>query len=809
MSHAPDDYALVIGIDHYPEWADGKKSLKGPVKDATDFEAWLRATKGGGLPGANVQTIKSTAEELGPLQPAIDAAFKAIRDLSAGKPRRRFYFYFAGHGHSPATAAGRQALCLANWSTDAPGAALQLESYLNASVGCLKFEEGLFFLDCCRLREVTPLGKASDLECGDPKFEDRHHATFYATEHYQAGYEEDTQDARGYFTRALIAILKNGTIEVNALNRRLAADVEDLAKPRKQVARGMIYTARDIFLGPPEVLPKPDAINSPADAARARLTIRLDTKLDTNHNLEEPPAPPPGEITVHQGDVIVGSARGYFDEELPLAAYRVRVAHGETVETHVIDLQGPLDLGLPLPFRISAAPLYGTRDKQELITEPIVEASRRPDSAPGYGSGLFVALREQYGPFGGQLDGSLVIYPLGFLYLRDAERIEAPPGMYEMVYYGPGGVQTERLSIPIAKGWDTQVFIVVRNGKPILERASIFMQQAGKGFDPTDALIDAYELALADLVTGGPGPDHRTMIDLLNGKFRNPLFGLVGAHFLVRELQASRQGNPEGLALLNVVIGNMERLLGEDAPDVCALRVLRARLRGEEHREASVWQAPLLRASMLALVEATASDPILLNPWLNRVVLGASANSPWTFSIVPEPAFSTTGSHSPLRDELHHRLDGPWDRRMGELVHVLTEEGFDVRVSGTPEKARVEASAKASATSLSFEVLDSLAVVPDSVIEAVEAEIARSARLDQPLPMAALVRRLGLPRGLLEQAIRIGGIRSSADRFAIEAFPLVHHDRAEYSAGPEEEAASTTGAEDNEDGEAGATEAGA
>jgi hypothetical protein len=426
MSHAPDDYALVIGIDHYPEWADGKKSLKGPVNDATDFEAWLRAADGGGLPHANVQTIKSTAEALGPLQPAIDAGFKAIRDLSAGKPRRRFYFYFAGHGHSPATAAGRQALCLANWSTDAPGAALQLESYLNASVGCLKFEEGLFFLDCCRLREVAPLGKASDLECGDPKLEGRHHATFYATEHYQAGYEEDTQDSRGYFTRALIAILRKGTIEVHELNRRLPADVQDLAKPRKQVARAMIYTARDILLGPPRVPPKPDAVRSPAEATKARLTIRLDTKLDTNRAPEEPPPPPPGVITIYRDDAIVRSARGYFNDELPLAAYRVRIAHGEAVENHAIDLRGQLDLVLPLPFRISAAPLYGTRDKQEIITDPIVEASRRPNAEHGSGAGLFVALREQYGPFGGQLDGPLVVDTrvgpgYSFHHLRGAE----------------------------------------------------------------------------------------------------------------------------------------------------------------------------------------------------------------------------------------------------------------------------------------------------------------------------------------------------------------------------------------------------
>src|ERR1043165_749866 len=143
MSHGLDDYALVIGIDHYPNWAKGRRSLKGAVNDAKDVHDWLLDPAGGGLSREHARLVLSTESPVSPLQQVIDYEFRVVRDRSRDKPRRRFYFYFGGHGFSPAMSHGLESLCLANWSAvDDPGAALQLESYRNASVGCLGFEEG-------------------------------------------------------------------------------------------------------------------------------------------------------------------------------------------------------------------------------------------------------------------------------------------------------------------------------------------------------------------------------------------------------------------------------------------------------------------------------------------------------------------------------------------------------------------------------------------------------------------------------------------------------------------------------------------
>jgi hypothetical protein len=77
MTHAPNDFALVIGIDHYPGLPVGK-SLRGAAADATKFAEWLRSR--GGLSPENVHLLCSREKPLAPLQDAIDAELGAIRD---------------------------------------------------------------------------------------------------------------------------------------------------------------------------------------------------------------------------------------------------------------------------------------------------------------------------------------------------------------------------------------------------------------------------------------------------------------------------------------------------------------------------------------------------------------------------------------------------------------------------------------------------------------------------------------------------------------------------------------------------------
>ncbi|MGB8364818.1 MAG: caspase family protein [Rhizomicrobium sp.] len=754
MSYAPDDYALVIGIDHYPKWANGERSLKGAVNDAKDFHKWLIDPSGGGLNQDNARLVLSTEKPISPLQQIIDKEFTVVRERSKGKLHRRFYFYFSGHGYSRAGSAGDQVLCLANWSLEDQGAALQLSSYLNASVGCIGFEEGLFFLDCCRVREVAPIGKTSDLECGDPKFAGKDHTIFYATEHYQPGYEDDTPDVRGYFTKALLAILRRGTIEVTYLGKLLRTEVSELARPNNQGARTDINTTHDIFLGPPVEPPPQHAGNGGPSGPLGQLSILLETHLTTNTSPEEPPAPSPGQITVLRGDAIVGTGRGSFSAALPLGKYSVRIAHGEAFDSREVDLKGNETLQFPLPRRISAAPLSSTVDKREYITDPIMAASRQPDRVAG--QSIFVATRARYGALDAKFAGELWIEDGTFSQqiTQGLAMLPAREGMYELQYREIGG-STLTLSIPVVGDWDTQVFIVADRGRPILERASIFMQPAGKGFDPSDGLIDAYELALSDLVSGGPGPDRATLDHLLEGKFRNPLFGLVGAQFLLRELRLEKTRADSRYNLLDIVIQNMSRLLGENNPDVMALYAGRAQLHGESLADETSNSPPLLRTSFQALIEATADRPELFDSLFDEVALGMVAESPWTCWRTRPLTADVSGSIAHATSIIQHYISMKPGPRLNILELILTDEGFRVSRTLDGKRHRLHAVGAASATNMDFKSVGRLATVPGWVVDAMRFEIEQSARIDRPIDMKNLVRRLGLPRGLLDQARRI------------------------------------------------------
>ncbi len=156
------------------------------------------------------------------------------------------------------------------------------------------------------------------------------------------------------------------------------------------------------------------------------------------------------------------------------------------------------------------------------------------------------------------------------------------------------------------------------------------MRPAGAGFDPSDALIDAYERGIADLVTGGRGPDSETLDNLLWGKYRNPLFGLLGAHFLIRELRRAPQPNPYELERLAVVAHNLGELLGASAPDVVALRLWGQLISGQRPTEQFHGELPLFNVGFQAFIEATALSDAATTLGFDEVALGLDANSPWT-----------------------------------------------------------------------------------------------------------------------------------------------------------------------------------
>lgn len=762
MTHGDGHFALVIGIDDYPNWAGGKRRLTGANRDATEFHRWLINPEGGGLDLKNARLVVSTPNPIAPLQDRIDKELAIIAKQSTDG-RERFYFFFSGHGHSTAMTAGEQTLRLANWSLQIPNAGLNFNSYFNTIMGCLQFKEGLFFLDCCRSREAVPSGKPSELNCIDPNKGASQHITYYAAEPYNAAYE---YDAHGVFGKALIDILNEGTIEALDLERRLKKTVTEraLSAGRKQTSRTVRDAFDDIFLGPPPSSPSPPeppssgttASPSPKDPT---LKISLDTNLSGKASLEDVPPPASGSITLYRGEQFIDTAVGSFNRPVPKGAYTVHIAHGDAVERYDIEVKKATSLRYPLPERHSAVPLWSTVDKRETVTDPIVAASRyEPNVEQGTSQALFIAHRRRETPLDGEFEGELSLLPPHDYpkYLTGNRLlITTEPGTHFLHYDRPESSPLT-LAVPVVAGWDTHLFFLEDEGQPLLERASISMRPAGTGFDPADALIDAYERAVADLASDGPGPDPITLDNLLYGKFKNPLFGLVGAHFLLRELARAKEKDPYRMAMLDTVIDNMGRLLGAKNADVLALELLRAKLTGEMRIVAQCNEPPLLRASLRALIDATANLPDLLGQQFDAIALGAAIGSPWccwrTQARLDE---ESVGSGHLVDEDWVHSFRLRRGPRVAAIETILANDDFSIEAHEADGMRIVEARGGYERRNQDSTAIERMAEAPEWLIEDLRDEIARSERRGKPVSLAQAVRRLNLPYRLIEQALRV------------------------------------------------------
>jgi hypothetical protein len=207
------DYAVVVGIKDYP----GFRPLKGPEKDAKRVYDWLVDPKGGGLKSENCKKVDSSAEgpEPVPLQTLIDRQFKEIWDQLRinGGSARRLYFYFSGHGVGVQEA--NTALLLANFSESFyRDSALSSAGYSDRLISSGKFEEVVFWLDCCRtpMLGVTGLNPTFSWPRANEAAGATSYFIAYASEYQTYAYEAEAIDPdveqspiyKGHFTEALI-----------------------------------------------------------------------------------------------------------------------------------------------------------------------------------------------------------------------------------------------------------------------------------------------------------------------------------------------------------------------------------------------------------------------------------------------------------------------------------------------------------------------------------------------------------------------------------------------------------------------------
>jgi uncharacterized caspase-like protein len=167
MSH-PWHYAVVVGIDQYPELDGGKRNLTCPLADAIEVAGWLGDPSGGELPAEQVHLITrefpktDTRHPPVPLQEEIyRAILTVVRAFDAAKAKlgsaaekkeaweqSRFYFYISGHGID---ASGDDTVVIAaNSSHDYLGMHISTRGLLNALRKHSVFAEIVVIADACR-----------------------------------------------------------------------------------------------------------------------------------------------------------------------------------------------------------------------------------------------------------------------------------------------------------------------------------------------------------------------------------------------------------------------------------------------------------------------------------------------------------------------------------------------------------------------------------------------------------------------------------------------------------------------------------
>ena len=214
---ATNDYAVVVGINHYP----GLSDLKGAENDARAFQDWLVRKDGGNIPNSSphLQVILSSnfpfTDDVDDALPTTLEINKALMRLirlaeqNNGQLGRRLYLFMAGHGF--AHDVDESALKMANSAFYnhyyIPG-----NTYAKWFRSAAYFEEVILIMDCCRDdQRRVPLVVPPWFTKSVPGAKIRHFYAFATQWSRKARERKDnnTGETRGIFTKAFIAALEN------------------------------------------------------------------------------------------------------------------------------------------------------------------------------------------------------------------------------------------------------------------------------------------------------------------------------------------------------------------------------------------------------------------------------------------------------------------------------------------------------------------------------------------------------------------------------------------------------------------------
>lgn len=512
-------------------------------------------------------------------------------------------------------------------------------------------------------------------------------------------------------------------------------------------------------------------------------------------HLRTPVAPLEMRVTDHNHRLVT-TGFGEISRRVSPGLYALQIFAGPTVERRFLSV-GPegyedLEIQVEIP---SAAPVGGTSTMHEFHGYPAKELSQNPMTGFGHGGRIVIFLRnmgenpqDPVNPDGLEFVGPN-LQPLAnafedFKHEPDSGwsgfSAEVEPGGYLLRMTRPrrrstgGQMETIDQSIWVEEGWVTLIFIPFRakQGFAEPENASIHMARMEVGFDPyTDdfsvAANIALEVALSGLRQGRAAIPHDLEELMLQGKFGNPMLGLVGALSLIQSPRPNWR-------LLDIVRKNLRQLV-PNHPDLLGIQMMQKQARDDtsESRVPEIFWPPMLFACYRGVIDRDAEERNHLIAADSMADLAAARlypQGPWTrWQALQQPEQSDR--------------EAVWEKRLQralEGAHRVTEtaaldnkavqelkESWEkvVEPARKPRHKRPEPSVSAA---FSMNMLDGLATGFDPSIEIRETtlvanqiqelteQIARKQVIasEDMFDVRVLSSQTGLPRVTVERALK-------------------------------------------------------
>jgi hypothetical protein len=282
----------------------------------------------------------------------------------------------------------------------------------------------------------------------------------------------------------------------------------------------------------------------------------------------------------------------------------------------------------------SPMPIQGTSTTHEYHRHAAFDFSRKIHASLGQGSRLLVFVRDldkgrtdnplrrltlhaldsdavlaDFEAVGEVIPEGLSGFQRGKHEIAAACNLDLAPGCYRLRIAGtPDG--SYESAIVASGGWHTLVFLqrrstVAAGGKEVsfadLQNASIQMMPVGVDFNPDSEHLRLTESARYALVERRERVGRGALRGMLEDKFDNPMLGFYGAHILMLS-------NEPNVPLVETIARNLGNLVGQDHPDLQALRLWLAGRAGKPAAGVRIEGAPMLMRSWHIIREAAAQN---------------------------------------------------------------------------------------------------------------------------------------------------------------------------------------------------------